>query len=240
MSETADSGSGSARESEAAERDERRSVTELLAQLGRRLSVLLCEAELAISHNMPQVRRVSRDIAGALIVAVAFLTVLVFANVAALRALDTVLAGWLAALALGAAWMVLGVFLLLALMVRAGHVTGWKWWRVFTAGREEAAKDLESARAEAEEAVRETLEQLAPVVSLEIASAALPIAGGMAGGLVDAGGDILEASDDLVEAIAEELPAGGVVNQIWDVVLIPGRFGVRIATTVLKRAAASS
>jgi hypothetical protein len=54
MSETADSGSGSARESEAAERDERRSVTELLAQLGRRLSVLiLCEAELAISHNMP-------------------------------------------------------------------------------------------------------------------------------------------------------------------------------------------
>jgi hypothetical protein len=26
-----------------------------------------------------------------------------------------------------------------------------------------------------------------------------------------------------------------VVNQIWDVVLMPGRLGVRVATTVLKR-----
>jgi hypothetical protein len=25
------------------------------------------------------------------------------------------------------------------------------------------------------------------------------------------------------------------VNQVWDVVLMPGRFGVKIATTVLKR-----
>jgi hypothetical protein len=55
------------------------------------------------------------------------------------------------------------------------------------------------------------------------------------GGAVEVGGDILEASDDMVEAIAEELPGGGVVNQMWDVVLIPGRFGVKVATTVLKR-----
>jgi hypothetical protein len=26
-----------------------------------------------------------------------------------------------------------------------------------------------------------------------------------------------------------------VVNQIWDVALTPGRFGLRLATTVLKR-----
>jgi hypothetical protein len=114
-------------------------------------------------------------------------------------------------------------------------VTGWKWWRVFTAGPEETLEDLERARDEAEEAIRNDLEQLAPAISIEIASAAVPMATGMASDVVDAGGDILEASDDLVETIAEEVPAGGVVNQMWDVVLMPGRFGLRIATTVLKR-----
>jgi len=39
----------------------------------------------------------------------------------------------------------------------------------------------------------------------------------------------------MVEAMAEDLPGGGVVNQMWDVVLTPGRFGLRVATTVLKR-----
>jgi hypothetical protein len=37
-----------------------------------------------------------------------------------------------------------------------------------------------------------------------------------------------------VESIAEDLPVGGVVNQIWDVVLMPGRFGLKVATTVLE------
>jgi hypothetical protein len=42
-------------------------------------------------------------------------------------------------------------------------------------------------------------------------------------------------ADELVEAMAEDLPGGGTVNQMWDVVLMPGRFGLRVATTVLKR-----
>ena len=41
--------------------------------------------------------------------------------------------------------------------------------------------------------------------------------------------------DDMVEGIVDDLPGGSVMNQMWDVVLMPGRFGVRIATTVLKR-----
>jgi hypothetical protein len=57
----------------------------------------------------------------------------------------------------------------------------------------------------------------------------------MAGGLVDAGGDLIEGADDLVEALAEDVPGGSAVNQIWDVVLMPGRFGLRVATTVLRR-----
>ena len=68
-----------------------------------------------------------------------------------------------------------------------------------------------------------------------MATAALPLAGGVAGGVVEAGDVLLEASDEIVDAIVEELPAGSVVNQIWDVALLPGRFGLRVATTVLKR-----
>ena len=237
---TAEDKAASPKEPEAAEADEKESVTELAVQLGRDVSVLaLCEAQLAASRNMPEVRRAARDLAGVLIAVAALLTAFVFANVAAFHGLSTVLSGWEAALVLGAAWLVLGLVLLVAVMVRAGHATGWKWWRMFSAGPEDATKDLERARDEAKQAVRETLERLAPAVTVEIATAAVPmagdIAGDMASGVVDAGQDILEGSDDIVEAIAEDLPGGGVVAQVWDVVLMPGRFGLKVATTVMKR-----
>jgi hypothetical protein len=184
---------------------------------------------------MPEVRRVSRDIAGALLAALAFLTAFTFANVAAMNALTNAMSAGVAALVLCAVWLVVGVALVLALMVRAGHVTGWRWWRVFRGGPEESLDDLERARDEAERAVREDLERLAPAVTIEIASASVAVAGDVAGDVVEAGGDILESSDEAVEAIAEELPGGSVVNQMWDVVLVPGRVGVRVATTVLRR-----
>jgi hypothetical protein len=223
-------------EENSAGRDEAHSVTELLVRLGRDVSVLVfCEAQLTASRNMPEVRRAARDIAGALVVAIAFLTAFVFANLAAFEALTNALSAWLAALVLSAAWLAIGAGLVLALTVRAGKVTGWRWWRVFSAGAEETSKDLEQARADAEQAVRETLAELAPVISVEIATAAVPIAGDMAGDVVEAGQDLLENSDEIVEAMAEDLPGGGVVNQMWDVVLMPGRFGFRVATTVLKR-----
>jgi len=212
--------------------DDSPSATELLAELGRDLSVLgFLEAQLVLSRNMPEVRRAARDLAGAFVAGLAFLTAFVFANVALGLALATAMSAWLAALVVAAIWIVVGGAVTLALMVRAGRVTGWKWWRVFTAGPEEAGRDLEQARDEAEEAVRDTLGRLAPALTVEIASAAVPTAGG----LVEAGESILEATDDIVESIAEDLPAGGVVNQVWDVVLMPGRFGLRVATTVLKR-----
>jgi hypothetical protein len=115
----------------------------------------------------------------------------------------------------------------------------WPLWTVVTAGSPEAVEELAHARDEAARTVRATLERLGPAVLVEIASAAVPMAGEMAGdiaeGVLDVGDDLLEASDDIVEAIADELPAGSVVNQIWDIALMPGRFGLRIATTVLKR-----
>jgi len=229
-----DSAADEAQDESAAEQtDDSPSATELLAELGRDLSVLgFLEAQLALSRNMPEVRRAARDLAGAFVAALAFLTAFVFANVALVLALATALPAWLAALVVALIWIVVGGAVTVALMVRAGRVTGWKWWRVFTAGPEEAGRDLEQARDEAAEAVRDTLERLAPALTVEIASAAIPLAGGV----VETGEDILEAADDIVESIADDLPAGGVVNQVWDVVLMPGRLGLRVATTVLKRA----
>jgi hypothetical protein len=216
--------------------EQRPSITELLVQLGRDVSVLVfLESQLAASHNLPEVRRTARDISGAVVAAVAFLTAFAFANVAALSALTDVMSTPLAALVLCAAWLALGSAVTLALMVRAGRVTGWKWWRVFRAGPTESLEDLEQARADAEETVRESLMRLAPAMTIEIASASVAVAGDMAGDVVDVGSDILENSDQMIEALTEELPGGSVVNQVWDVVLAPGRFGVKAATTVLRR-----
>jgi len=153
-------------------------------------------------------------------------------NVAAFVALSGPVDDWVAALVLAGVWLVLGIALVVALAVRAGTATGWHWWRVFSAGREQTLKDLEQARADAEQAVRETLGKLAPAVAIELASATVPAA---ASGMVEAGQDVLETSDQIVEAITEDLPGGGVVNQVWDVVLMPGRFGLKVATTVLRR-----
>lgn len=240
MAETVDQASASSPEDEEVKDEESPSVTELLVLLGRNVSVLaFCEVHLAASRNMPEVRRAARDVAGALVAGLAFLTAFVFANVAAMHGLANEVSPWLAAMLLAIAWLVLGSVLVLALMVRAGHVTGWRWWRVFSAGPDEGLADLERARAEAEQTVRETLMRLAPAITVEIASASVAVAGDVAGDMaedmVDAGEDLLDTSEEIVEALAEDLPGGSVVSQMWDVALVPGRFGVKVATTILKR-----
>ena len=228
-------------EDEAADEGESESATELLAELGREVSVLvLCEAQLAASRNLPELRRTARDIAAALVAVLAFLTAFSFANVAAFEALTAWFSRSVAALVLGAAWLVVGIALALALTVRAGRVTGWHWWRVFGGGAEAATDDLERARDEAEAAVRTTLERLAPAISVELAAAVLPMAGGAVTGVMDMGDDVLDATEDMVEDLTESLPGGGVVSQMWSIVLVPGRLGLRVATTVLAAARPSS
>ena len=234
MAETVDEVSSA--EDEEAKNDEAPSITELLVLLGRDVSVLVfCEVQLAASRNLPEVRRAARDILGALVAVLAFLTAFVFANVAALQALETAVSHWLAALVMCVTWLVLGSALVVVLMIRAGRVTGWKWWRVFRAGPEGALEDLERARAEAEQAVRQTLMRLAPAITVEIASASVAVAGDMAENVVDAGEDVLDKSEEILEAIAEDIPGGSVVGQMWDVALMPGRLGIKVATTVFRR-----
>lgn len=236
MAETADDVAASSAEADEAKDESPPSITELLIQLGRDVSVLaFLESQLSAARHLPEARRTARDITGALVAVLAFLTAFAFANVAAESALRSAVSPGLSALILCAVWLALGASLTLALMVRAGHVTGWRWWRVFRAGPEESLEDLERARTDAEQAVYETLTRLAPAMTIEIASASVAVAGDVADGVLDAGEDILETSDQIVEAIAEELPGGGVINQMWDVALAPGRLGVKVATTVLRR-----
>jgi hypothetical protein len=237
---TAEDATGEDVTTEEAADESSESITELLGELGRDVAALfLRETQLAIVRNPRAVRRAVRDVAGALVAGLALVTAFVFGNVAALDGLRTVMSLSLAALVLGGAWLAIGSALALALSVRAGRVTGFRWWHVGRADRQDSLQQLERARGEAEQAVVATLGRLTPAVTVEIASA---VASGTVGEVVEAGGDILEAggdileaSDDIVEDLTENLPAGSVVNQMWDVVLMPGRLGVKVATTVFKR-----
>jgi hypothetical protein len=222
---------------QAEEREDDRSVTELLEQLGRELSELgVAETQLEAARNLPEVRRAARDIAGALVIVVAALTAFAFGNVAAVEGLSRVMATWLAALVLAAVWIAVGGVLLFGFMRRARQ---WLFWIVLKAPPREALEELERERDAAGTAARTTLERLGPALAVQIALAAVPkagdVAGDVAGGVVEVGDTVLEASEETVAVIAEQIPGGGVVNQVWAVALTPGRLGIRVATTVLRR-----
>jgi Putative Actinobacterial Holin-X, holin superfamily III len=202
------------------EEEAEESVTDLLAQLGRDGAALaFYESRLTARRHEQAIRRTVRDVVTAAVALTALLAAFVLVNTAAVLALATAVDPWLAALALAAAWALVGVVLALALLARARRAA------------KGDPRTVEEAREQAEQAVRATLERLSVALTKEIAIAAVP----MAGGVVEAGEDLLETADDIVDAATDELPAGGVVNQVWDVVLAPGRLGFRVATTVLKR-----
>jgi hypothetical protein len=234
-------GESEQRKEQAEEPEDSRSVTELLEQLRRELSELgISEAQLEAARNLPEVRRAARDFAGALVVVVAALTAFAFANVAAVEGLSRVLTSWLAALVLAALWMAVGGVLLFGFMGRARR---WLFWIVLKAPPAEALEELERERDAAAKAARTTLERLGPALAIQIALAAVPKAGDVAGdvasgvvtGVAGIGDGVLDVSDETIAVVAEQIPGGGVVNQVWAVALTPPRFGIRVAATALRR-----
>ena len=206
--------------------DESQSVAELVEQFARDLAQLgLYQGQLEAARNVPDVRRAIRDGAGALVATAAILAAFAFANVAAYAGLTTTLSPWQAALVLAGAWIVVGGLLVLTV---ARRVQRSRLWKAIATSSPEAVGQLEESRDEAAQAVHDTLEKLGPAISIEIVAAAVP----SAGGLVETAFD---ASDAAVEALVEDVPGGSAVNQIWDVALMPGRFGLRVATTIFKR-----
>ena len=220
-------------ENESAE-EERLGVTDLAEQLGRDVGALLQrELELSAARNSPALRRTARTVVAWTVAGIAFATAFALANWAAVQALDTVLPVWAAPLVLAAAWAVLGGALVATMLLRSPESAGVGWWSVLTNG-EGVVAECERARDEAQHVVHETLAELAAAVGREvearIASAVVPIAGG----IVDVGEDLVEAADEMLEDVVEDLPGGSLVGQAVDLVLLPGRWSLRIVTTALK------
>ena len=61
----------------------------------------------------------------------------------------------------------------------------------------------------------------------QIADAVVPFAGNM-------GEELLEEAEEVLDEVADTVPGAGAIGQVVDIVLFPGRLGLRIATTVIR------
>ena len=210
----------------AEEGDDQRSLMELVERFGRDSSVLvLREAELAGARHETDVRRAGRDATAAAIAAVALGTAFLLANWAAVRGLSGSLSGWRAPLLLAAVWLVVGIAVAALPLSRFRHLLSRPSLSI---------DEREQARDDAAQRVRESLEQLAGGLADEAQARMVSAMVPSADGILEAGEDVLQASEELLDDMVESAPGGSVVGQVIDFALIPGRYGVRVATTVLK------
>jgi hypothetical protein len=114
------------------------------------------------------------------------------------------------------------------------------WRRVDAPASADNLQERQEAVDESGQRLREAIDQLGEAVAeaaeQKIAAAVLPLAGGMVEvgeEMVDATDEIIEKADEITDVIEERLPGGIVINRVVDFVLVPGRFGIRIARSVL-------
>jgi putative superfamily III holin-X len=208
--------------------DDRESITELLEQFSRDSSaVVLREMELTAARHDSELRRGGRDASSLALAGVAIGTAFLLANWAAVRGLSGSLSSWRAPLVLAAVWLVVGAALAAKPMARLRRLVGRSAEPIPIADREQARDD-------AVQTARESLERLAEGVADEVESRMVSAVVPTAGGMVEAGEALIEASDELLEDVVDQMPGGSVVGQVIDFALIPGRFGIRIVTTVLR------
>ncbi len=227
-------------------------IQDQLADLRRDVAELVRrETQLVTTSRRPQLRRLTVDVLGPVAIALTLLTAFGLANAALVLALSAVLPAWAAALILAVGWAVVGALLVFVVWRRAEHGKGVAWWRLWTGGGDGTLDETRAARDRAAQAVRERLEHLAPALSDQAIAAIVPIAMGaaarmatevtgelehdVAGEVEGVGRELVDESEEIVERIDEAVPGARVINQIWDVVLLPGRTGIRLVTTVLRR-----
>ena len=205
-----------------------------------------CEVQVVADARAPRLRRAGVDLLKGLVAAVALGTAVVLVNVAILLALALVLPAWAAALILAGVW--------LAVAAVTGAVVWGRAAPVIAARRGDAgpsAQELRTARDAAWRAVQEDLALLAPPVADRVAELVAPLAArvamqmaadaaeGAVGEVVDEaesiGREVAHESEEIVEELADEVPGASVASTVWDLALLPGRTGVRMVTTVLKR-----
>jgi uncharacterized integral membrane protein len=217
-------------ELEGVEWDER-TVSELVEQVTRDTAVLVArEVELRAAEHAPAIRRGTRDAALAVVAGVALVTAFALANWAGVAALDLVLSDWLAPLLLAAVWAALGGTLLVALRSRYRELLLWA-----AADPDVLARERRQARDVAESNVRASLDDLSGAIADEaearIRNAVVPAAGE----IVEMGDDLLDAADELTDSIDDVVEGGGIADWSLDLVLYPGRLGVRVARAALGR-----
>jgi hypothetical protein len=206
--------------------DDDDSIMELVERFGRDSSVLvLREAELAAARHETDVRRAGRDATAAAIAAVALGTAFLLANWAAVRGLSGSLSSWRAPLLLAAVWLVVGIAVAALPLSRIRHLLN---------RPTPSIEERERARDDAVQRVRESLEKLGAGLADEAQARMVAAMVPSADGMLETGEDVLEASEELLEDMVESAPGGSVVGQVIDFALIPGRYGIRVATTVLK------
>ena len=194
-------------------------------------------AELEAYRRRDEVARAGRTGAGLAVLAVAGATVFVFANWAAERALSTALSGWRAPLVLAGAWLLVA---LVAFVVVVRVEPRLRHLRPSAPAdpKAELAK-REAAFDEAQTALRESVEGLtgaiAKAAGKEVADAMVPDGiVDMGEGVVEIGDRAMEKVDEVTDVIEARVPGGVIVNRAFDVALVPGRFGVRVARVVLR------
>lgn len=214
------------------------SVSERVEEVARAAATLAASsAELAAAEHRDEVRQAARAGAGAVFVGIALATVFVFANWAAERALEPSLNGWRAPLVLA------GVWLAVALIAAVGVVRlEPRLRRLGRGGPEDPVAVLAQRQVAFDDAqgrLQDALEGLTGAIAVaagrEVASAMLPVEG-----IADFGEDVADVSeqameivDDVTDVIEERIPGGVIVNRAFDIVLLPGRYGVRAARVVL-------
>ncbi|MGN6379736.1 MAG: hypothetical protein ACTHNU_12345 [Gaiellales bacterium] len=212
------------------------SVSGRVEDVARASAVLAARAaELEATRRRDEVRRAAWAGVGLAVLAVALITVFVFANWAAERALSSSLSGWRAPLLLAAVWLAVAVA---AAIVVARLEPALFRRRPQPPDPAVALAEREAAFEAAQGELRESVEGLAGAIAKsagkEIADAMVP------DGIVDMGEDVMDVSDraldkvdEVTDVIEARLPGGVVVNRVVDVALVPGRFGVRVARIVL-------
>jgi hypothetical protein len=195
-------------------------------------------ADVAAARRQPDVRRVFFDVASVAVVALAALTAFAFANWAAASALTKVVSDWFAAVILALIWI--SVAILVGAFFFRGEREVRSLRRVLAKDVSDTLPERLEALEEANQTLRDRLDALADAIAAaaqeRIAAAILPVAGGMVEvgeDMVDATDDVIEAADEITDAIEENVPGGIVVNRVFDFVLVPGKFGIRVARNVL-------
>jgi hypothetical protein len=143
---------------------------------------------------------------------------------------------WAAPLVLAGAWIAVGAVLLVFVLRRGDRTSGVRrWWLVLATDQGTSLEVSEQARDEAREAMRASLGRLTEALASAAGEQLAQAATGVAGGVVEAGEDILDAADEITDAIEEAVPGGGAINKALDLALVPGRFAIRVSRTIFVR-----